>query len=205
MKTKIPVWSVVSVLTFGIASAVPINWDAAVAFPAFGEPQTITMDDGTKLTLLGTTFGSHHMAPGYENTSTANWIDTNPNTTVVWIEEEPEPSKQPIELLVSDRANTGCVSMETSSWPNAGKIQRFKLLAFPRWDKETILRVRPYKGIVAKGEFVITNPVPGTFTQWTPQASAGHGIRWRPRCDTHQTGRRCADATLPRKHQRGSQ
>jgi len=137
---------------------------------AFGDDkQIITMDDGTKLTLLGTTFGSRHMAPGYENLRTANWIDTAPNTTVVWIKEEPEPSKQPIELLVSDRASTGCVSMETSSWPNAGKIQGFKLLAFPRWDKETILRVRPYRGTIVKGEFVITNPVPGKFAQWTPK------------------------------------
>jgi hypothetical protein len=137
---------------------------------AFGDDkQIITMEDGTKLTLLGTTFGSHHMAPGYENMSTANWVNTAPNTTVVWIEEEPEPSKQPIELLVSDRASTGCVSMETSSWPNGGEIQGFKLLAFPRWDKETILRVRPYRGTVVKGEFVITNPVPGTFAQWTPK------------------------------------
>ena len=85
-----------------------------VASIAFGDDkQIITMEDGTKLTLLGTTFGSHHMAPGYENLSTANWVNTAPNTTVVWIEEKPESSKQPIELLVSDRANTGCVIIET--------------------------------------------------------------------------------------------
>jgi hypothetical protein len=137
---------------------------------AFGDnKQTITMDDGTKLTLLGTTFGSHHMAPGYENLSAASRIDTAPNTTVVWIKVEPEPGRQPIELLVSDRANTGCVSMETSSWPNAGEIQGFKLLAFPRWDKETILRVRPYRGVPAKGEFVITNPVPVAVANWVPK------------------------------------
>src|ERR1035437_7158585 len=77
-----------------------------------GDQQIITMEDGTKLTLLGTTFGNHHMAPGYENMSTANWINTAPDTTVVWIEEEPEPSKQPIELLVSDRAKPGGVNIE---------------------------------------------------------------------------------------------
>ena len=48
-------------------------------------------------------------------------------------------------------------------------IYSFVLSAFPRWDKETILRIRPYRGAVAKGEFVLTNPVPGTFAQWTPK------------------------------------
>jgi hypothetical protein len=141
---------------------------------AFGDDkQIIIMEDGTKLTLLGTTFGNHHMAPGYENLRTANWIYTAPDTTVVWIEEEPEPGKQPIyELLVSDRANTGCVNIEARqrSFVKPGvSLQNFVLSAFPRWETETILRVRPYRGTVVKGEFVLTNPVPGTFAQWTPK------------------------------------
>ena len=50
---------------------------------AFGDDrQIITMEDGTKLTLLGTTYGNHHMAPGYENLRTANWIYTAPDTDV---------------------------------------------------------------------------------------------------------------------------
>ena len=139
---------------------------------AFGDDkQIITMDDGTKLTLLGTTFGSHHMVPGYENLRTANWIYTASNTTVVWIEEE--PGKQPIyQLLVSDRANTGCVNIEARqrSFVKPGvSLQSFALNAFPRRDKETILRVRPYRGTVVKGEFVLTNLAPGTFAEWTPK------------------------------------
>ena len=141
---------------------------------AFGDDkQIITMEDGTKLTLLGTTYGNHHMAPGYENLRTANWINTASNTTVVWIEGEHNLDTQPIyELLVSDRTNTGCVSTETSTGSHVKdgvEIQGFRLLAFPRWDKETILRVRSYRGTVVKGEFVLTNPAPGTFAQWTPK------------------------------------
>ncbi len=140
---------------------------------AFGDDkQIIMLEDGTKLTLLGTTLGSHHMAPGYENLRTANWINTAPNTTVVWIKEEPVPSRQPIELLVSDRANTGCVNIEARqrSFVKPGvSLESFVLSAYPRWDKETILRVRPYRGTVVKGEFVLTNPVPGTFAPWTPK------------------------------------
>ena len=139
----------------------------------FGDDkQIITLDDGTKLTLLGTTFGSRHMAPGYENMSTANWVNTAPNTTVVWIEEEPELGKQPIELLVSDQANTGCVNIEAGyrSFVKSGvSLHSFVLNAFPRWDKETILRVRRYRGTAVKGEFVLTNPVTGTFAQWAPK------------------------------------
>ena len=138
-----------------------------------GDKQTITLEDGTKLTLLGTTYGTHHMAPGYENLRTANWIYTAPNTTVVWIEEEREPGKNPIyQLLVSDRANTGCVNLEArqGSFVKSGVfLQSFVLSAFPRWDKETILRVRPFRGAVVKGEFVLTNPPPGTLAQWTPK------------------------------------
>jgi len=141
---------------------------------AFGDDkQTITMEDGTMLTLLGTTYGTHHMAPGYEDLRTANWIYTAPNTTVVWIEEEREPGKNPIyQLLVSDRANTGCVNLEArqGSFVKSGVfLQSFVLTAFPRWDRETILRVRPYMGAVVKGEFILTNPPPGTFVQWTPK------------------------------------
>jgi hypothetical protein len=171
MKTKIQLWSVVSVLTVGIAVAAWARPGDAVAFPALGDQQIITMEDGTKLTLLGTTYGVHHMAPGYEHLRTANWIYTAPNTTVVWIEEE--PGNQPIyELLVSDRANTGCVNLEARqrSFVKPGvSLQSFVLSAYPRWDKETIMRVRPYRGIAVKGEFVLTNPAPGTFAQWTPK------------------------------------
>jgi hypothetical protein len=157
-------WSVVSILAIGITAA-------SSSVPTSDSPQVVTLDDGTKLTLLGTTFGNHHMAPGYENLRTANWIYTAPNATVVWIEEE--PGNQAIyELLVSDRAKTGCVNIESRqrSFVKPGvSLQSFVLSAFPRWDKETILRVRPYRGTVVKGEFILTNPVPGTFAQWTPK------------------------------------
>jgi hypothetical protein len=92
---------------------------------------------------------------------------------VVWIEEEHEPGKRPsYELLVSDRANTGCVNIERrqGSFVKDGvSLQSFVLTAFPRWDKETILRVKPYMGAPSKQQFVLTNPVPGPIAQWTPE------------------------------------
>jgi hypothetical protein len=146
--------------------------DAAVS-PAPGEPQVIHLDDQTKLTLLGTSHGLNHMAPGFENLRTANWIRTATNTTVVWIKEEHGPGKRPsYELLVSDRSNTGCVNLEPrqrSSVKDGVSLQSFLLTAFPRWDNETILRPRPYRGAASQEQFVLTNPMPATFALWTPE------------------------------------
>ena len=172
MKTTILRWSIFSVLSFASTTAMAQRAGDAVVFPASGEPQVIHLDDHTKLTLLGTSYGYHHKAPHYENLGTANWIYTASNTTVVWIEEEHEPGKWPsYELLVSDRANTGCVNIERrqGSFVKEGvSLQSFVLSAFPRWDKETILRVRPYRGAASKEQFVLTNPAPGTIAEWTP-------------------------------------
>jgi hypothetical protein len=161
-------------LFFAIASAVAQNWDAAVAFPAVGEPQVIHLDDGTRLTLLGTTYGFRHAPPHYEKFHGWNWIYTAPNSTVVWIEAEHKTNQWPsFELLVSDSSNSACVNIENgggSSEVKAGvEIQGFRLLAYPRWDKETILRVRPYQGSISKEHFVITNPAPATVDGWTPK------------------------------------
>jgi hypothetical protein len=169
MKTKILLWSVVSVLTVGIAGVTD-------PLPQADSPQVITMDDGTKLTLLGTTFGHSHAPPHYhyEKLVIWNWIDTTPDTTVVWIEAEHKTNQWPsFELLVSDQSNSACINIEESHPGTHVKdgvdIYGFALRAYPRWDKETILRVRPYRGSASKGQFIITNPAPATFPDWTPE------------------------------------
>ncbi len=48
-------------------------------------------------------------------------------------------------------------------------LQSFVLSAFPRWDEETVLRVKPYMGAPSREQFILTNPVPGTIAQWTPE------------------------------------
>ncbi len=174
MKTIILNWSIFWVLGFATGGAFAQGAGDAVAFPAVGEPQqVIHLENGTKLTLLGTTCGYHHMAPGYEKLGTANWIYTATNTTVVWIKEDYEHASSSLyELLVSDPANTGCVNIERrqGSFVKSGvMLQSFVLSAFPRSEKETILRVRPYRGTVVTGKFVLTNPAPATFAQWTPE------------------------------------
>src|SRR5579883_3155640 len=138
------------VLNFAITNVMAQAPRDGEVSPAAGEPQVIHLDDHTKLTLLGTSLGRHHQAPYFEDLRTANWFYTPTNTTVVWIKEEHDQGKWPsYELLVSDRSNTGCVNIERrqgSSVNNTVSLQSFVLSAFPRWDKETILRVRPFQG-----------------------------------------------------------
>ena len=168
MKTKILLWLLASVLTAARA-------DDAGQAQALSHPQVITLDDGTKLTFLGVTYGTRHWPPHYEAMGgrTGNWLYTRSNTPVVWIEEEHDPQKWPtFELLASDIANTGCVNLEKSTGSHVKTgvdIQGFRLDAFPRWDKETILRVQLYRGAISKGHFVMTNPVPGPVANWTPK------------------------------------
>jgi hypothetical protein len=155
-----------------------LSWSAfliiGIGFTAFGQPQVMQLDDGTKLTLLGVTSGTRQMAPGYENLRTANWLFTPDRPSIVWFLAEHKTNQWPsFELLVSDQSNSACVNIEESrpgTHVKAGvDIYGFALVAYPRWDKETILRVRPYRGNAYKGQFVLTNPVPGAFAQWTPK------------------------------------
>src|SRR5690349_11705829 len=110
-----------------------------IRFTAFGQsqPQVVQLDDGTKLILLGVTTGTRQMAPGYENLGTANWLYTPERSSVVWILAEHEQSKWPsFELLISDKAKTGCVNLEKSTASHVRDgvdIQGFVLRAYPRW------------------------------------------------------------------------
>src|SRR5258708_21924001 len=97
-----------------------LSWSAflmiGAGFAAFGQPQVMQLDDGTKLTLLGVTTGTRQMAPGYENLATANWLYTPDRPSLVWILAEHAQGKRPnFELLVSDQAKTGWVNLEKST------------------------------------------------------------------------------------------
>lgn len=166
MKTKILLWSVVSILTVGMAKDTHLLSKSDRA-------QIITLSDGTKLTLLGTTYGDYHVAPKYGHLHTGNWIRSSNSTTVVWVEAVHKLKHRPsYELLISDRANTACVPIEAKSSSHVKDgvdVQGFVLNVFPRWDKETILRARLYRGAVSREQFVISNPPHGSLTNWTPK------------------------------------
>jgi hypothetical protein len=168
---KITLWSIISVLAIGIL-AVSIWW--------LRRPQVVTLSDGTKLTLVGVTYGRHHVAPKIKvaggRARNGSRIDSTNDTVVVWIEAEHKPNQYPnYQLMVYDKADTACVSAWTrtqSQIKNGVDIQGFMLDAYPRRDRKTVLRVMTYgpRGQqTAKGQFVISNPSHGkTFPTWTP-------------------------------------
>jgi hypothetical protein len=175
MKTKIVLWSIVSVLIAGIAVG---------AFLWLSRPQTVMLSDGTKLTLLGVEYGKHHVAPKIK---TANGrargdnarIDSTNDTLVVWVQSEHKPNQGPnCQLMVYDPANTACVS----SWSrmntqikNGVDVQGFMLDAFPRRGRKIDLRVAAWNNNgggmkLSKGQFVISNPARGSFAKWFPDS-----------------------------------
>lgn len=161
-------------LAAGIALGLLESRGHSAESPGSSEAQGIELNDGAKLTLLGVTHGTHHVPPHYETLRTVNWIDTHEDATVAWVAAEHDPKRWPsYELLVSDKANTGCVNVEKRSGSHVKDgldIQSFVLRAFPRWEPETILRARPVGGgPIAKGQFVIGNLESGPLPAWTPE------------------------------------
>jgi hypothetical protein len=151
MKMNVLLRMATSILSAGVVVALPGSANAG-QLPNSRPPQVIHLDDGTKLTLVGTAFGVGQ-------------------PTDVWIQAEHDPGKWPnYELVVYDPSNTACVNVEqrSNSHVRTGVDEQwFELRAFPRWDKTTILRVKPYGGAISKEEFVITNPAPAIVTNWT--------------------------------------
>ena len=172
---KIILWSVAGLLVLGTAIAA-IWWSS--------RPQVILLKDGTKLTLVGVTYGRHHVPPKIKVAGTRNRgggaFDTESNSVVVWIESESKktgPNQWPnYQLFIYDSAETACVSTWSRSGASEIKtgvyLQGFPLEAYPRRASKILLRVsaRNNNGNqqVAKGQFFISNPLRGeSFAKWT--------------------------------------
>lgn len=145
-------------------------------------PQVITLKDGTKLTLVGVTYGTHHVfkgirTPGSFTAHGRTTLNTSNETAVVWIEAQHKGgySWQNYQVFVYDPENTACVStwQTTSKHIKAGTdVQAFTLNAYPRRDSKIIVRIGSWGNgggmKLAKGEFVVSNPGPRSFTEWQP-------------------------------------
>jgi hypothetical protein len=157
---------------------------AAIAAVVYWEtrPQVLTLKNGTKLTLVGVTYGKHHSFKGLKFTGSRQrgrtTIDTTNDTAVVWIEAQFKNGQWPnYQLYVSDPGNTACVS----AWQQTGgqvrngiSVSGFALDAFPRRDRKMILRVAEWDNRggmqMAKGEFVVANPGPRSYPNWQPES-----------------------------------
>jgi len=172
VKIKIILWSLISALVAGLVIG---------AFLWSRKPQIITLSDGTKLTLIGVTYGHHHVAPkiklaGARSPRTGGArLDSTNDTLVVWILQEHRPNQWPnYQLLVYDRADTACVRTTTRTQTqikNGTEIQGFMLGAYPRRDRKMVLHIMTYgqRGQqMAKEQFVVANPARGSFPKWTP-------------------------------------
>ena len=175
---KIILWSIVSLVVAGLA----VN-----AFLWLHKTQTITLADGTKLTLLGVEYGKHHKFPAVKTKSGVrrnygggpSSFDTTNATLVVWILQETKGNNQRYswQPLIYDRAETACVQSWPRNWNQAGvnrQVAAAQLDAFPRHDRKFFLRVQSWDNHgqrVSKEQFVISNPARvASSPKWTPES-----------------------------------
>ncbi len=170
---KIILWSVLVILIAGLVIAG--GWWMT-------RPQVIILKDGTKLTLLGITYGKHHVPPkikvnGKSVRGGGARIDSTNDIGVVWFEAEYKRNNWPnFQLIVSDPANTAATTCwaQSQAQPRTGvSIMGFRLDAFPRRSGKIILRLMnfgPRGQQLVKGQFAFSNPVRGSFPRWTPDS-----------------------------------
>lgn len=153
---------------------------AAVFFYFKGRTQTVELSDGTKLTLLGVTYGKRHVSPvpkGAPKTLRPQRMNTPGDTLVVWMREQRKGNNWPnFELLAYDPANTACVGSWSRTYGNGrngDNIVGVSFDAFPRRSRKVILRFRQWGNHgqeMVKGQFVVSNPARGkSFPSWQPQ------------------------------------
>jgi len=172
MKTKILIWSVAAILIIGIAAGA-IIW--------LTRPQVIILKDGTKMTLVGVSYGKHHAEPKIKGATVGTRInggsiDTTNDTLVVWVLGKHKLFQGPSDqLMIYDPGNTACVSSwarDTIQKKNGLALEGFLVDVYPRHDRKIVLRLAPWNNTSggmepAKGQFVISNPSRGPFPKWT--------------------------------------
>ncbi|HEY3761394.1 MAG TPA: hypothetical protein VGN23_06570 [Verrucomicrobiae bacterium] len=166
---KIILWSIIGFLIAGFAIA-GVWWTT--------RPQVIILKDGTKVTLLGMTYGKHNVPPkikfnGRSIRGGGAPIDSTNDVGVVWIEEQYKgASWSQFQLAVSDPANTAATTCWGGSYNDVRhgvELIGFRLDAFPRRSGKIILRIISYGSRgqqLAKGQFTVADPAHGSFPQW---------------------------------------
>jgi hypothetical protein len=155
---------------------------AASGYWWISRPQVITLPGGNKMTLIGVTYGTHHVAPkikinGKLTRGNGTQLNSTNDTLVVWVEAQFKANHYPNQFIVYDQANTAC---GVSTWPstqlqinNTATIMGYMFNAYPRWDRSMIIHVipgGPGGQRVAKELFVISNPKPVPVPKWTPES-----------------------------------
>jgi len=159
VKTKILLWSFAFVVANALAT------DKVEPLP------TIILDDGTKITFLGITYGKHHEAPNYEamggNLKTGRWINRPNDAAVAWVKIEDAIHFPDFLLLASDKAEANGVAaaadrIAINEIRKGVEVEGFELQAYPRWDEQFHLRIYSQygNGRLSDEKFLATNPLP---------------------------------------------
>jgi hypothetical protein len=168
-------WIAGSILMAGlVAAAVWWLW----------RPPSITLANGAKLTLLGVTYGKHHVPP---KSATANgrrarggmFGDSTNDYLVVWIRQQHKPNEWPnYQLYAYDRKGVACAGFSGMTYVNNNNRQQgnevvgIRLDAFPRREGKFKLRLQEWNSRdgrqTVRDAFTISNPARGHFPTWYP-------------------------------------
>jgi hypothetical protein len=171
MKTKILLWSVVSILIIGLAAG---------AYWWLSRPQVITFSDDAKLTLVKVEYGKRHAPPAAKAASGArggargNSFTTDKDTLVIWVHWQYD-SKQYhyFQFYLYDKDGTACVQAGPRNWRNNGnEVVAVQFDAFPRRQGKFYVRAQEQGNggqELSDQKFVIRNPAHGSLTKWTPE------------------------------------
>ena len=138
-------------------------------------PQTITLDDGTKLKLVAVNYGKHHNFPGVQDQSAV--FDGTNDTLYVWIEQKHKGNNWPnYQIYAYDKSGTACVGANprnSRQIHQGDEIVGIRLDAFPRRQGKFYLRIQEWNQRTGrqtvKNGFVISNPARGYFPAWFPE------------------------------------
>jgi hypothetical protein len=176
---KIVLWSVVSILIFGLAAG---------AFWWLRRPQVITFDSGDKVTLLAVDYGRKHTPPSVKTpvttaarvrTGRAAAFNTATDMLVIWVQQQHEPNQYAnFQYYLYDKAGTACAASSGMNFGNgngqqASQIVAVQFSAFPRRQGKLIVRVQENSNTgqeMSDQKFVVRNPARKSFSALTAES-----------------------------------
>jgi hypothetical protein len=175
MKTKVLLWSVVSILIIGLAAG---------AFWWWSRPQVVTFSDDAKVTLLAVQYGRRHApptvkTPAARSRNRGRGTFTTPNDTLVlWFRQEYDASGNQyhgFQYYAYDKAGTACVQTYSRNYGigrQGNDIVAVQFDAFPRRQGKFYVRVQEQGNggqEMSERKLVIHDPAHRAFAKWTPE------------------------------------
>jgi len=157
-KKKILLWSGALLAILGLAYGV-YRWM---------QPQSIVLEDGTRITLLGVTYGEKHVSPipwVMPKTVRSAHVTTSNDTLYAWFYVQSKTRNTPyFEVFAYDQEKSACVASQGRNYGNgraANAVIGFNFAAFPRHGSKIIFRLMQWGRNGQEdipGQFAISNP-----------------------------------------------